>query len=88
MLSAWPPASLPPASISGTTATTATTATPATASAATSAATSPGAPLAPYCPNFLGPRIVQLLLANAVDSWDRIRQARGVQAQLLVRPVA
>lgn len=30
-------------------------------------------PLWPYCPNFLGPRVVQLLLANAVDSWDKLR---------------
>lgn len=30
----------------------------------------------PYCPNFLGERVVRLLLANAVDSWDKLRQVR------------
>jgi len=28
----------------------------------------------PYCVNVLGDRVVRLLLANAVDSWDKLRQ--------------
>jgi hypothetical protein len=27
----------------------------------------------PYCPGFLGAQVVQLLLANAIDSWDKLR---------------
>jgi hypothetical protein len=35
-----------------------------------------GVLFSPYCRGFLGSQVVQLLLGNAIDSWDKLRQVR------------